>query len=167
MSHCPRCDTDLPLEAFYPDTSKRDGVSSWCRACTLAHRKSDYAADRDKYQARNRAYYRSNRERFVGYNRKVRAQVLEAYGGRCMCCGEDTPEFLGIDHVNNDGESHRRELKGYGRSIYQWLKREGYPQDGRFQLLCHNCNMAKGCYGACPHQGKPPGHRIGTREWAA
>lgn len=61
-------------------------------------------------------------------------------------------EFLGIDHVNNDGEAHRREMAGYGRAIYQWLRHHDYPQDGRFQVLCHNCNIAKGLYGACPHR---------------
>ena len=30
------------------------------------------------------------------------------------------------------------------------LKKLGYPKDG-YQLLCHNCNCAKGWYGACPH----------------
>lgn len=33
-----------------------------------------------------------------------------------------------------------------------WLKTNGYP-DG-FQTLCHNCNMAKGFYGICPHKEK-------------
>jgi radical SAM protein with 4Fe4S-binding SPASM domain len=67
--------------------------------------------------------------------------------------------------VNNDGEAHRRELKGYGRSINRWLKLQGFPHDGRFQLLCHNCNIAKGCYGGCPHQGTVPGRRQGTKPW--
>lgn len=46
--------------------------------------------------------------------RRLRAEVIAAYGGRCACCGEATPEFLSIDHVNNDGAQHRREINGGG-----------------------------------------------------
>jgi radical SAM protein with 4Fe4S-binding SPASM domain len=31
------------------------------------------------------------------------------------------------------------------------LKNNNYPKD-LFRLLCHNCNMARGCYGYCPHE---------------
>ncbi len=37
-----------------------------------------------------------------------------------------------------------------GSVLYSWLKKQGYPPG--FQVLCHNCNLAKGYYGACPHQ---------------
>ena len=162
---CGKCAAVLPLTGFYPDKSKARGVHSVCRECVKADRRQRYVADPLVYQERNRVYRESHREAFLEYNRKVRTLALEAYGGRCACCGEGTPEFLSIDHVNNDGEAHRRELKGYGRAIYQWLKRNGYPQDGRFQLLCHNCNMAKGLYGGCPHRGPVPGRRGVTSEW--
>jgi hypothetical protein len=86
---------------------------------------------------------------------KLRAETIAAYGGKCVCCGETAQEFLGIDHVNNDGADHRRKLSrqnrnGGGRRTYQWLRQHGYPQDA-FQLLCHNCNMARSFYGECPH----------------
>lgn len=35
-------------------------------------------------------------------------------------------------------------------NIPWWLRRNNYPNG--FQVLCHNCNMAKGFYGKCPHQ---------------
>ena len=81
----------------------------------------------------------------------MRNLVLEAYGGKCMCCGETTPEFLQIDHINNDGGDHRRELKREGTGFYHWLKANNFPKD-RFQLLCSNCNFAKAKYGQCPHE---------------
>lgn len=83
-------------------------------------------------------------------NRKLRDEVFAAYGGyECNCCGETMPEFLQIDHVNNDGAEHRRQIKASG-GIYSWLKRNGFPQG--FQVLCANCNYAKGFYGYCPHK---------------
>lgn len=85
-------------------------------------------------------------------NAKIRTEAIAAYGGRCACCGETTPEFLSFDHIHNDGAAHRRELgrtKGSGNMAW-WLKRNGFPK-GRIQLLCMNCNWAKGKYGVCPH----------------
>lgn len=159
MKSCPKCGDVKSLDAFYPDKSKATGVSSYCMDCQRARSREKYYGNLPAAKAYNRAYYQRNKPKFLGYNRKVRQMVLDAYGNACACCGETTPEFLGVDHVNNDGEKHRRELKGYGRSIYQWLKMQGFPQDGRFQLLCHNCNMAKGLYGGCPHNGPVPGMR--------
>lgn len=82
---------------------------------------------------------------------KLRKEVLEAYGGKCTCCGESHPEFLAIDHVNEDGAKHRRHIGG-GANMYRWLRKQGFPKE-EFQLLCHNCNFAKSKYeGGCPHQ---------------
>ena len=69
----------------------------------------------------------------------------------CKCCGEDTLEFLAIDHINNDGAECKRngEPRG-GVGFYTFLRKNKYPKG--FQVLCHNCNMAKGFYGICPHE---------------
>jgi hypothetical protein len=80
--------------------------------------------------------------------KQLRKETLEAYGNRCACCGETTPEFLTIDHVANDGAKHRKEI---GSRIYEWLKENGFPKSN-FQLLCFNCNCTKGIYGECPHR---------------
>lgn len=83
--------------------------------------------------------------------RNLRVLVLEHYGGKCVCCGETTREFLALDHKDGDGNKHRRSIgatKG-GINILNWVVRNDYPK--MIQLLCHNCNAAKGFYGQCPH----------------
>ena len=50
----------------------------------------------------------TNRRKDRRKYRKLRAQVIAAYGGACACCGENAPEFLQVDHINNDGAEHRR-----------------------------------------------------------
>lgn len=87
---------------------------------------------------------------------KVRAEVFEAYGGyKCACCGETEPMFLTIDHIANDGNTHRRELvkkigKG-GTAFFDWLRRMKFPKG--FQVLCRNCNWGKHAnHGVCPHR---------------
>ncbi len=77
------------------------------------------------------------------YFRSLKREVIKEYGGKCCCCGITMFEFLTIDHISNNGNTHRKEI-GKGR-IYPWLKRNGYPKDN-FQLLCMNCNSAKGFY---------------------
>lgn len=87
------------------------------------------------------------------YSEKIRFEVLQRYGGnppKCACCGEIQIEFLTIDHINNDGAKHRKEIGG---RLYQWLYKKEYMPD-RFQVLCINCNYAKQWYGKCPHQNK-------------
>ena len=67
------------------------------------------------------------------------------------CCGETGFEFLTVDHINNDGNEHRRQIKA-AFGIYGWLEKNGFPKDG-LQLLCWNCNMGKRANGGtCPHQ---------------
>jgi hypothetical protein len=85
----------------------------------------------------------------------LRMQILRHYGrgGKvaCACCGEATLEFLQIDHVDNDGAEHRRSIRRKsGEQFYKWLRSNGYPPG--FQVLCCNCNFAKGRYGECPHE---------------
>jgi len=71
----------------------------------------------------------------------------------CDCCKESNLKFLTIDHINGNGNKQRKELFGAdgvaGSRFYSWLIKNNYP-DG-FQVLCMNCNFAKGIYGNCPH----------------
>lgn len=83
-----------------------------------------------------------------------RAAALRVYGNTaCACCNETEVAFLCIDHINNDGATHRRKLNLYGGTrTYQWLRLNGYPPG--FQVLCFNCNFAKYSLGACPHAAR-------------
>lgn len=85
-------------------------------------------------------------------NAEKRIKALTHYSKgnvpECCCCGEQEVKFLSIDHVNGGGNKHRREQNI--SNLAHWLASKNYP-DG-YQTLCHNCNMAKGFYGICPHQ---------------
>ena len=132
---CCKCKQDKPPTDFTPSRLRQKvyGRSVWCRSCRVAE-----AATPGARASRKKTYA------------KLRSEVLSAYGGKCACCGEATNEFLGIDHINGRGKKHRQEEKAQGGRLYQLLKNQGYPQ-GAYQILCHNCNLAKGFYGKCPH----------------
>lgn len=113
--------------------------------------------NRDKVRGYSRKYYYANREKeiirsMVGNAKryhKLRFKAIQRYGGQCSCCGEDIFIFLSIHHVNKDGNKHRRELKKKSLNIYEWLKKENYPEG--FMVLCRNCNWAES-HGGCPHK---------------
>jgi hypothetical protein len=86
-------------------------------------------------------------------NIKLRDAAIIAYGGfKCACCCETTPEFLSLDHMNNDGAERRRELgQQGGLAFYKWLRDHRYPAG--LQVLCMNCNFGKSRNGGtCPHK---------------
>jgi len=79
-------------------------------------------------------------------------QVLTHYSAGamcCNCCGESGYEFLCIDHIDGGGHQHRKDV-GNGITFLRWLINNQYPAG--FQILCHNCNMARAFYGECPHK---------------
>ncbi len=105
---------------------------------------------KDGIWAKNKIRY--SRIAMADYYKKRRMLVLQFYGSnppQCKCCGEQTIQFLSIDHINGGGNKHRKEIGGSGYALYSWIIKNNFP-DG-FQILCHNCNQAKGYYGICPH----------------
>lgn len=71
--------------------------------------------------------------------RKYRLQAISAYGGKCQYCEESNWGFLEFDHINNDGKKDRIRI-----NFARYLILNNYPSD--IQLLCSNCNKAKGLY---------------------
>lgn len=130
---CSVCKTEKAITDFFKRSGDPDGYGSSCKRCHTENTKLS--------------------------RRKLRADLIAGYGGVCACCGESRPEFLQLDHIHNDGAEERRSLMKPGSKsnlpafmgLYRKLRRLGYPRN-RHQLLCANCNFAKGIYGICPHQ---------------
>jgi hypothetical protein len=82
--------------------------------------------------------------------RKEKVAIFEVYGGcLCSCCGELELCFLGLDHINNDGNKETVS----GHRLYRKLRKAGYPPG--FRVLCHNCNLGRYLNGGtCPHASK-------------
>lgn len=114
--------------------------------------------NKDKIRGYSRSHYWRNREKEIirvmegnkRRYRRLRLEAIEQYGGKCVCCGEGRIQFLCIDHIHGGGGKHRGELWKKHLTIYEFLKKENYPD--AYRVLCHNCNMSIGFYGYCPHQ---------------
>lgn len=131
LRHCARCDLWKQHRGFH-------GTAPYCIPCTKVIRR----ASRPQINRANRRL-----------GRAIRMDTIKAYGGACACCGESSWWFLTIDHKMGDGAEDRRAKKASsGLKFYRLLKKLGHPTD-RFQLLCYNCNFAKGQNEECPHDG--------------
>ena len=138
---CTKCNTNLDANCFYKSHKNTDGLNAWCKLCSSGYGREYYGRIKDAVNENSR-----------NYRHQLRKEALDAYGGKCVCCGETEICFLAFDHINGGGRKHRQETShGMGNRLYLWLKTNNYPKDV-YQLLCHNCNMAKGFYGQCPHK---------------
>jgi len=98
------------------------------------------------------------------YDKDLRLKICSVYSKRhsnsdvpcCRCCGENTDiRFLAVDHI--DGRKNLpKEQDVEGDHLISWLNRNNCPEG--YQILCHNCNSAKGKprnNNECPMKGKP------------
>ena len=140
-----------------------------------AKNRAYYQAHREEINAKDRAYRQSHREQRKAYEQVHREQrkandraykqasvseALKVLGNQCSCpgCGVAEPLFLTIDHIHG-----RR--KGEKRDALKEAKASGWDKS-RFQVLCMNCNFAKGEKGFCPVHQQPPasnGHLSSTQ----
>ena len=135
---CYRCLERKPISEFYGRPDRPQSFRYDCKECQKFYQRK-----------RRREFGDKVRQHDKDYDRRLRLEMIKAYGGRCACCGESKWEFLELDHTNGDGASHRKSIKGC--SISKHLKKRGYPKEG-YRLLCSNCNLSRARYGYCPHQ---------------
>ena len=160
LRKCFTCGERKPITDFPQETSKG------CLKCRQTGRAKEqkaqraalrYANNAEARREHNRNFYASNPMRYTARQENHRKQkrieirniVLDHFHKVCACCGESEPLFLTIDHIDGNGNLHRR-LVGKA-DMWRWLVNNKFPPG--FQLLCFNCNAGK--YrngGTCPHQ---------------
>ncbi|MBX9804194.1 MAG: hypothetical protein K2Y18_00385 [Alphaproteobacteria bacterium] len=172
---CVKCEEEKPLDAFAKVYTLRNrGKNYYQHTCLICYRAAhaekerkrrkdkpeEYRAARKKHRAANLEHCRMLR-RLSGH--KLKEQAYNAYGGyECVCCGETEKTMLSIDHIDEDGARHRKEVLkvvrpttfcrgSSGDNLYRWLKNNDFPPG--FQVLCYNCNISKHRNkGTCAHK---------------
>lgn len=139
----------------YPGTITHGTLSSYTHGCRCgpcrAHprRPGDAAAKklyRETERARelSRAWREENAERVKDYNRSHRSRrrraALDILGGVCSRCGFGDERALQFDHTDGGGTQERK--SGFG-SMKVYMHVIANPADGKYQLLCANCNWIK------------------------
>ena len=129
---CSTCHTLLPNTVFHKQYGRKDGLQRECKLCRKKHKKTY-----DSYQKG----YRNRQKKLVYDHYCVDGKIC------CATCGFSNIKALSIDHINNNGSEHRKEIskgKKYNIgsiAIYRSIINNNYP-DG-FQILCMNCQWIK------------------------
>lgn len=183
---CNGCKKVLPSKDFNRSSRNKDGLDSRCRSCKAAYyaanRDEIKRKARDHYSRTSGArreqkseYYRENRDSITSRRRKAwkeepsikanrdayvaakKAACYSMLGGSCVRCSADDHDVLVIDHVHDDGQEER----GSGKSLIRIRNRilETGNEDGRYQLLCFNCNLKKAVVRAAQAAWEPTGVR--------
>ena len=90
MKYCPRCQQDLPLDAFGSNRSSHDGLTAYCRPC-------HHAVNREtakRLYGGTREYHLRRR---YGLTSAEGDAMIEAQGGTCAVCS-GKPEHVDHDH---------------------------------------------------------------------
>lgn len=142
--YCSRCKQHKLRIEFFKSKRGALGLSGYCKTCCKAYKAERYADVQNVYD-------RNKRDR-------LKSEFLAAYGNKCECCGETEPDFLTVDHKNNDGEEHRKKIAptkkrgGNSSEVFRVLRKEGWPNYVR--ILCFNCNFGRRARPGfeCPHK---------------
>jgi hypothetical protein len=138
---CKLCNVDKPLKEYPIDRSHKDGHKSWCINCNIIKTK-EYEDGRKSYHAQYRLTHKEESSKYhKNQLQQLKVLVIEYYGnGKCKCvrCGFSDIWALTIDHINGNGNKHRKENHTHtGLHFYKWLINNNYPSG--FRTLCGNC----------------------------
>ncbi len=137
---CNRCDVEKPFEDFPLKSSASNYRLPWCKKCD-AKRKADWYTSKHEH----------NLKRMAKWRKDTRDAAVVILGGFCACCGESRKSMLELDHVKNDGSTHRRKVKWGNYKVYQDIIDSGGDRT-KYQVLCANCNQSKRRNGGfCEH----------------
>ena len=131
------------------------GQSKRCRTCHNCHneitktckkcldRSSLWKKEHSDSVKKHRTVYNKKNPSVVknlsaAHSKRLRIAVLAFLGNKCCRCGFNDPRALQIDHVNGGG---KQELKNVSRHTY--YRKVLADTQGRYQLLCANCNWIK------------------------
>ena len=127
--HCVVCNKPKPIHKFPVRTAQgKLYVGNYCTACVSSKARA-----------------------------KAKLKLYEEFGYKCSCCGETHPYFLTLEHkLGGNPAGRKRTRKGWVVTKIQPQLINEAAKDGwnreKYDLLCINCNFAKGHFGECPHQ---------------
>lgn len=155
---CTRCKQEKSFDEMTKDKRRKAGHGSWCKQCNR-----EWQADQDRSHVTERhkkwreqnpeAWKRTASASARRQHEAAKRAVVDAYGGRCTCCGETDIHFLTVEHMTVGSRERHRYDNGKrisGTKLLRLIASEGFPDD--ITVMCFNCNCARGQYGFCPHE---------------
>ena len=155
---CSRCGDIKSVSEFKQASVYKDGFHCWCLPCLKKYNREYRAKNRDHFieVSKSRWHNLGLNEKAICYIKQrhkryqLKIEVYSHYSGgkpKCNYCGFEDIRGLCIDHINDNGAVHRKEVCHNGNgarsapNITDWLRKNNYPEG--FQVLCSNCNTIK------------------------
>lgn len=107
---CTRCHCEKKAIDFFADNQRSDGLSSTCKDCKNERTSEWRENNREKYNAKMRAYNEKHYERLrlLRYKLSVKehAKMLAEQNGACKIClsAENGTRPLAVDHCHDSGK---------------------------------------------------------------
>jgi hypothetical protein len=117
---CSMCKKLKPRTEFYKESSRKDGITGYCKPCKLEKTKKWREQNPEKMKAHidSRIWYR--REKLYGLSKENFFKILEKQNYECKICKLEINDRCHVDHCHDTGR-----VRG---------------------LLCGNCNAALGLF---------------------
>jgi len=143
---CSKCRKTKSVSDFFMDKQKKDGLTSSCKKCVMQSTSSYRHKNKDAYRTYAQEYHKKTkhlkRKRRQAMTKNVVKEIFDLLGDKCSCCNFSNILALQIDHVYGDGYKHRKKLRGL--AYYKDILRSVKKKEGRYQILCANCNFIEG-----------------------
>jgi lipocalin len=77
MKNCTTCKVEKPLDAFYKNKTKKDGVASQCKVCCKVSQKEYRLKNKEKIAVQDKEYRLKNQEKLSVYGKEYRLKNQE------------------------------------------------------------------------------------------
>lgn len=148
---CVGCNATKPADQFHWRDGSKTKRRTKCKECSRAYGRSYKKKDPERWKS----YERDRRKKQVAADpvgfraahaeymrnrmRQKRQKVIAHLGGRCCRCGFDDWRALQVDHINGGGVAERK-LARSSDALWRLVLAD---KNGKYQLLCANCNWIK------------------------
>jgi len=131
MKICSKCKITKNLDDFSHNKHYKDGKNIYCKPCRVKLQRQYFLRRPETQRAYKRKWTQENRYKVL----------LHYCDGNIKCakCPYTDIRALSIDHINNDGSKHRKQV-GHNY-VYRWIIKNNFPSG--FQVLCMNCQFIK------------------------
>lgn len=90
MKKCGSCKSLKPKTEFYKNSTKKDGISSYCKKCNTLWVRKRYLKNKKYYDDKNKEARLRNQLYIYSFLRE----------NHCVDCGEKNPILLEFDHIS-------------------------------------------------------------------
>lgn len=126
MKHCKKCDTHKPLDAFYKNRTKKDGLQTICKVCCNQNSKAHFN--------KNPQAYKDKAKRLKADNTVL---VKERKSVPCMDCGEQYPYYvMEFDHLEAK-DFHVSDVRFRGST------KKLLDEMAKCDVVCRNCHAER------------------------